>query len=94
VLIEAAAERHVRVDLGLGMDTAMSANIFYVLGNTLVLPAMKLLDEGLFVSDPVLKLDDLNLAWKFEFDGDELLNRFEKSLPQGESASEPGGPPQ
>ena len=94
VLIEAAAERHVRVDLGLGMDTAMSANIFYVLGNTLVLPAMKLLDEGLFVSDPVLELDDLNLAWKFEFDGDELLDRFEKSLLQGKPASEPSGPPE
>ena len=90
VLIEAVAERHVRVNLGLHMDTAMSANIFYVLGNTLVLPAMKLLDEGLFVSDPVLELDDRNLAWRFEFDGDELLNRFRKFLHQGESASEPG----
>ncbi|MDE0207648.1 MAG: hypothetical protein OXP66_16665 [Candidatus Tectomicrobia bacterium] len=94
VLIEAVAERHVRVTLGLRMDTAMSANIFYVLGNTLVLPAMRLLDEGLFVSDPVLELDDLNLAWRFEFDGEELLDRFEKYLHHGELASEPSGPPQ
>ena len=94
VLIEAAADRHVRVDLGMRMDTAMSANIFYVLGYTLVLPAMKLLDEGLFVSDPVLELDDRNLAWRFEFDGGELLKRFRKSLHQGESAGEHGASPQ
>ena len=48
VLVEADVGRDVTVSLGLIMDTAMSANVFYVLGNTLVLPVLQMMDEGLF----------------------------------------------
>ena len=89
VLVEADADRHVTVSLELTMDTAMSANVFYVLGNTLVLPVLQLMEEGLFVSEPVLGLENLNLTWRFEFNGDVLLQQFEKSLKDREPAKEP-----
>ena len=90
VLVEAAIDRHVALEFVLNMDTTMSANVFFVMGNTLVLPALKLLDEGLFVSDPVLELEDLRLLLRFGLDGDMLLNWFETSLNDHASAGKPG----
>ena len=90
VLVEAAIDRHVALKFVLTMDTTMSANVFFVMGNTLVLPALKLLDEGLFVSDPVLELEDLRLLLRFGLDGDMLLNWFETSLNDHASAGKPG----
>ena len=94
VLVEANAERHVTVSLRLIMDTAMSANVFYVLGNALVVPVLQLTEEGLFVSEPELKLDERNLIWRFEFNRDMLLNKFETSLHRDDSAGKPGVLPQ
>ena len=75
------------------MDTALSAGLFYVLGATVVLPALQLEDEGLFVSEPVLELDGLSVTWRFEFNGDVLLDRFEAALQHEEPASGPGALP-
>lgn len=80
VLIATRVDRHVTVDLDMDMDTTLSASVFYVLGNGLLLPALELLEENPFVTDPVLKLDGLNLKLRFELDGDKLLNRFEAAL--------------
>jgi TonB family protein len=90
VLIEVHVDRHVTVNLGLGMDTTLSASVFYVLGNTLLLPALELLEEKPFVSDPVLNLDGLQLVLRFALDGDMLLKRFEASLNEDASAVKPG----
>ena len=90
VLAEAEADRHVTVSLGLIMDTAMSANVFYVLGTALVMPLLRSMDEGLFETEPVLELDDRNLTWRFEFNGDVLLKRFETSLRDRQPAEERG----
>ena len=68
------------------MDTAFSANLIYVLGNTVVLPVLLLMEEGLFVAEPVLELDGLTVTWRFEFDGDVLLERFEAYLQRDEPA--------
>ena len=89
VLIEARVDRHVTVNLDLHMDTPFSASVFYVLGNTLILPALELLEEKPFVSDPVLRLDGLQVMSRFAFDGNVLLKRFEASLDEGVSARKP-----
>ena len=90
VLLEVAIDRHVELELVLTMDTDMSANVFFVLGDTLVLPGLKLLDEGLFVSDPVLELEDLHLRLRFGLDGDTLLNWFVTSLHDHRTPEQPG----
>ena len=90
VLIETHVDRHVAVNLGLDMDTTLSASVFYVLGNALLLPALELLEEKPFVAEPVLKLDGLQVMLRFAFDGDMLLSRFEASLDEAVSAREPG----
>ena len=89
VLIEARVERHVTVNLDLQMDTTFSASVFYVLGNAMLLPALELLEEKPFVSDPELKLDGLQVMLRFAFDGDALLTRFEATLDEGVSARKP-----
>ena len=89
VLIEAHVDRHVTVNLDLHMDTTFSASVFYVLGNALLLPALELLEEKPFISDPVLKLDGLHVMSGFAFDGDILLTRFEASLEERVSARKP-----
>ena len=89
VLIEAHVERHVTVNLDLQMDTTFSASVFYVLGNAMLLPALELLEEKPFVSDPELKLDGLQVMLRFAFDGDALLTRFETTLDEGVSARQP-----
>ena len=90
LFIEAAIDRHVAIEVRLKMDTAMSANVFSVVGNTFLLPALTMLDEGFFVSDPVLALEDLHLQLRFELDGDTLLNRIEESINAHAPVSEPG----
>ena len=94
VRVAADAGRHVTVSLALNTDTAFSAGVFYVLGATVVLPALQLKDDGLFVAEPVLELDDLTVTWRFEFDGDVLLDRFEASLRHEKPASEAGAQPE
>ena len=94
VRVAADAGRHVTVSLALNTDTAFGAGVIYVLGATVVLPALQLKDEGLFVSEPVLELDDLSVTWRFEFNGDVLLDRFEAALQRDEPASEPGALPE
>ena len=89
VLIEAHVDRHVTVNLDLQMDTTFSASVFYVLGNAMLLPALELLEEKPFVSDPVLRLDGLQVMLRFAFDGDVLLTRFEATLDEGVSARKP-----
>ena len=89
VLIEAHVDRHVTVNLDLQMDTTFSASVFYVLGNAMLLPALELLEEKPFVSDPVLELDGLQVMLRFAFDGDVLLTRFEATLDEGVSARKP-----
>ena len=89
VLIEAHVDRHVTVNLDLQMDTTFSASVFYVLGNAMLLPALELLEEKPFVSDPVLKLDGLQVMLRFAFDGDVLLTGFEATLDEGVSARKP-----
>ena len=93
VLVEARIDRHVTVNLDLHMDTPFSASVFYVLGKTLLLPAFELLEEKPFVSDPVLNLDGQQVMWRFAFDGDWLLSRFEASLAEGLSARQPDSSP-
>ena len=93
VRVAAGVDRHATVNLALNMDTAFSANLIYVLGSTVVQPVLLLMDEGLFVSEPVLELDGLTVTWRFEFNGDVLLERFEASLQHEEPASEPGALP-
>ena len=90
VFVDVTVDRHVAVEVGLEMETAMSANIFFVMGNTFLLPALTMLDKGFFVSDPVLELEDLHLQLRFELDGDTLLNRIEESLNAHAPVSEPG----
>ena len=94
VLVEADVDRHVSVSLGLIMDTVMSANVFYVLGNTLVLPMLHMMDEGPFMSEPVLELENQNLTWRFEFNGDVLLRQFESALKDREQAKETDAGPE
>ena len=89
VLIEAHVDWHVTVNLDLQMDTTFSASVFYVLGNALLLPALELLEEKPFLSDPVLKLDGLQVMLRFALDGDMLLDRFEASLHEDAPASKP-----
>ena len=59
------------------------------MGNTFLLSALTMLEEGFFVSDPVSELEDLRLQLGFELDGDTLLNRVEESLNARAPASEP-----
>ena len=89
VLIEAHVDRHVTVNLDLQMDSTFSASVFYVLGNAMLLPALELLEEKPFVSDPVMKLDGLQVMLRFAFDGDVLLTGFKATLEEGVSARKP-----
>ena len=76
VLVEVAIDRHVTLELVLEMYTAFGANGFFAIAKALVLPALILLNEGLFVSDPLLEQQDLQLRLRFRLDDETLLEWF------------------